>query len=310
MRWATYRHPGSSEDRVGLVVGDQVHGLEPGRSLLDLLGGDGERLAAAGEHARRAPAERMALAAVQVRAPLPRPPSVRDFYAFEQHVAATRRLVGATVDADWYELPVYYFTNPHAVVGPGEEVAIPPGCAELDFELEVAAIIGRPGTNLTPAEAERCVAGYTILNDWSARDLQRREMRQGLGPTKGKDFATSLGPFLVTPDELEPCRAERGFALTMTARVNGKEYSRASWAEIYWSMGEMIAYAARGARIEPGDVIGSGTCGTGCIYELSLAHGGEAYPWLRAGDEVELSVDQLGTLTNRIVSGPPLRPLR
>jgi fumarylacetoacetate (FAA) hydrolase len=141
-----------------------------------------------------------------------------------------------------------------------------------------------------------------VMNDWSARDIQRREMKLNLGPAKGKDFATTLGPFLVTPDELEDAARDKAYDLTMTASVNGREYSRASLADIYWSFGEMIAYASRGTTLRPGDVIGSGTCGTGCILELSLVHGIDEYPWLRVGDEVSLSVDRLGTITNRVVA--------
>lgn len=212
--------------------------------------------------------------------PSPTPQSIRDFYAFEQHVRTARERRGLEMDPDWYQIPVFYFTNPHAVIGPDTEVAIPPGCMELDFELEVAAVVGRGGSDFSVAEAEAAIAGYMIMNDWSARDLQRREMRQGLGPAKGKDFATSLGPWLVTPDELAEVRSGKAFELQMTATVNGREYSRASLATLHWSFGEMLAYASSGARVEAGDIIGSGTCGTGCILELSLVHGSEAYPWL------------------------------
>lgn len=214
------------------------------------------------------------------------------------------------MEPDWYELPVFYFSNRAAILGPGDPIPVPPGCQQLDFELEVGAVVGRGGSDLSPSEAERCIAGFTVLNDWSARDIQAREMKLNLGPAKGKDFATSLGPFLVTPDEIEPCRQAQAHDLTMTATVNGVEYSRASLADIYWSFGEMLAYASRGACVEPGDLIGSGTCGTGCIAELSLTHGSEAYPWLKPGDEVSLTVEHLGTLTNRVVAGRPLIPLR
>ncbi len=310
MYWVTFRAASGGPERVGRVVGDQIYALPPGSALIDLLGDDGETLARAGERARANPADVFRLAAVQLLAPIPRPPTVRDFYAFEQHVRTARARRGLAMHPDWYELPVFYFTNPYAILGPEDDVAVPPGCRELDYELEVAAIVGRAGANLTPAEAETYVAGFTILNDWSARDVQQREMALNLGPVKGKDFATSLGPFLVTPDELAPSRKERAYDLTMTARVNGREYSRASLADVYWSFGEMLAYASRGTHVEPGDVIGSGTCGTGCILELSFTHGAEAYPWLTPGDVVELVVDRLGTLRNRIVEGPPLRPLR
>lgn len=305
MRWATFRSDGSGIDRIGLVVGEQIHALEPGVALVDLLGDDGERLALAGARALRQPIDVLSLGDVHLRPPIPRPPAFRDFYAFEQHVRTARKRRGLEMDPDWYELPVFYFSNPYAFVGPGDDVSVPPGCTALDYELETAAIVGRGGVSLTPAEAESFIAGFTILNDWSARDLQQREMRLGLGPVKGKDFATSLGPFLVTPDELEPSRGEIAYDLTMTARVNGREYSRASLADLYWSFGEMLAYASRGTRIEPGDVVGSGTCGTGCILELSFLHGTDSYPWLKPGDVVELGVDHLGTLKNRVVDRVP-----
>jgi 2-keto-4-pentenoate hydratase/2-oxohepta-3-ene-1,7-dioic acid hydratase in catechol pathway len=310
MRWVTFRRGADGDDRVGLIVDSQVHALPAGETLLGLLGDDGERLAQADERARTNPTDVLSLDSVTLRAPVPLPPTVRDFYAFEQHVRTARQKRGLEMDPDWYELPVFYFSNPYAVGGDGEDVAIPPGSAELDFELEVAAIIGRGGSDLTPEQGEASIAGFCVMNDWSARDVQRREMKLSMGPVKGKDFATTLGPMLVTPDELEDARSGRAYDLTMTATVNGREYSRASLAEIFWSFGEMIAYASRGTRVQTGDVIGSGTCGTGCILELALVHGNEAYPWLREGDEVVLSVDRLGSIRNRVVAGAPLRPLR
>ena len=310
MRWVTFRRGGLGADRVGLVVGSHVHALAQGETLLSLLGDDGERLAAAAQTARDDPADVLSLDDVVLRAPIPLPPTVRDFYAFEQHVKTARKRRGLEMDPDWYELPVFYFSNPYAVGGDDEDIAIPPGSAELDFELEVAVIVGRGGSDLTPQQAEQSIAGFCVMNDWSARDVQRREMKLSMGPVKGKDFATTLGPMLVTPDEISDARSGRAYDLTMTATVNGREYSRASLAEIFWSFGEMISYASRGTRVEPGDVIGSGTCGTGCILELALVHGGDAYPWLQPGDEVVLTVDRLGSLRNRIVAGSPLRELR
>jgi 2-keto-4-pentenoate hydratase/2-oxohepta-3-ene-1,7-dioic acid hydratase in catechol pathway len=302
MRWASFRDD-LGRERVGLVSEMELLALEPGATLLGLLGDDGERLAAAADVARTNPADVLRLDQATLLPPIPRPPSVRDFYAFEQHVKTARERRGLGMDPDWYELPVFYFSNPAAIVGPHDEVAVPPGSAELDFELEVAAVVGRGGSNLDPTSAEQHIAGYCVMNDWSARDLQRREMKLSMGPVKGKDFATTLGPVLTTPDELEPFRGDRAFELTMTASVNGREYSRASLDDIYWSFGEMLAYASRGTRLEPGDVIGSGTCGTGCILELSLVHGEDEYPWLRPGDEVTLEVDQLGRIENRVVAG-------
>lgn len=309
MRWATFT-VGDGVDRVGLVDGDRLFALPPGARLLDLLGDDGERLARAGEQARRDPADVVALKAAVLRPPVPVPPSVRDFSAFEQHVRAARQRRGQEMDPGWYEAPVFYFSNPRALVADGAVVTVPGDSVELDYELEVAAVVGMGGSNLTPSRAGRHLAGYCILNDWSARDLQRREMRLGLGPTKAKDFATSVGPVLVTPDEIADRRCNAGFDLVMTAEVNGREWSRGTLADLYWSFEEMLAYASRHTEVVPGDVLGSGTCGSGCILELSLVHGSETYPWLRPGDHVCLRVDRLGSLSNRLVAGPALPPLR
>jgi 2-keto-4-pentenoate hydratase/2-oxohepta-3-ene-1,7-dioic acid hydratase in catechol pathway len=291
-------------------VEDNLHAVPPGVGLTDLLGDDGELLATTGDRVRSDPAEIFPIGVVRLLAPVPRPPSVRDFYAFEQHVRTARQRRGLEMDPDWYELPVFYFSNPVAITGPFDDVAVPPGSSALDFELEVAAIVGLEGSDLDRDTAERHIAGFCVMNDWSARDIQRREMKLSMGPVKGKDFATTIGPYLVTPDELEPYRKARAFDLAMVARVNGQEYSRASLADIYWSFEEMLAYASRGTTVVPGDVIGSGTCGTGCILELSLVHGEDRYPWLKVGDAVELEVEQLGRIANRVVEGKSLKPLR
>jgi 2-keto-4-pentenoate hydratase/2-oxohepta-3-ene-1,7-dioic acid hydratase in catechol pathway len=309
MRWVTFRD-GEQTERAGLLMDGQVHVLPPGETVLGLLGDDGERLTLAGERARRDPVDVLPLQSLNLLAPIPRPPTVRDFYAFEQHVRTARQRRGLEMDPDWYELPVFYFSNPYAILGPDADVAIAPGSAEMDYELEVAAVVGRSGENLDPAEAESHIAGFCVMNDWSARDIQRREMKLSMGPVKGKDFATSLGPALVTPDELADARKGKAYDLVMTASVNGREYSRASLADIHYSFGEMLAYASRGTRVESGDIIGSGTCGTGCILELSLVHGPEAYPWLEPGDVVELSVQRLGTLRNTVTPAVPFIPLR
>lgn len=309
MRWVTYR-AGRHEGRVGLVVGDSVRGLELGLTLLELLGDDGERMAHAADRAQAEPSEVHPISDVQLLAPIPDPPTVRDFYAFEQHVRVARERRGLGMDPDWYQIPVFYFSNPYAIVGPDVDVPIAPGSVSMDFELEVAAIVGRAGHDLSPDDAEQHIAGFCVMNDWSARDVQRREMQLSMGPVKGKDFATSLGPALVTPDELESARSGKAYDLAMVARVNGREYSRATLAGIYWSFGEMLAYASRGTWVRPGDVIGSGTCGTGCILELSLVHGADQYPWLQPGDVVELEVERLGVLRNRVVEGAPMRALR
>jgi len=250
------------------------------------------------------------LASARLLAPVADPPSVRDFYAFEQHVRTARARRGLDMNPDWYELPVFYFTNPHAIVGPGDPVAAPPRSAELDYELEVACVLGRDAGAAGLDEADRTVAGFMVMNDWSARDVQRREMALSLGPAKGKDFATSLGPWLVTTNEFAPKGLREVPRAAMSARVNGVEYSRADLDGLWWSFAEMLSYAAEGAPARRGDVLGSGTCGTGCILELALVHGSEKYPYLRPGDEVELEVDGLGVLSNPVeeASAPAFTP--
>jgi 2-keto-4-pentenoate hydratase/2-oxohepta-3-ene-1,7-dioic acid hydratase in catechol pathway len=173
MRWVTFRRGPHDGDRVGVVVDAQVHVLPDDVTLLGLLGAG---LAGAGERALRDPVEVVSLAEVTLRAPIPQPPTVRDFYAFEQHVKTARKRRGLEMDPDWYELPVFYFSNPYAVNGDGEPVAVPPGSSEFDFELEVAAVIGRGGSDLTPQQGEDSIAGFCVMNDWSARDIQRREI--------------------------------------------------------------------------------------------------------------------------------------
>jgi fumarylacetoacetate (FAA) hydrolase len=283
------------------VVGNDL--LVPfAREGVEVAGGGAQDALVAAAMARTAPppvADPVALAEVRLLAPVGRPPSVRDFYAFEAHVATARRGRGLEVDPDWYELPVFYFSNPASIVGPDAVVAAPPGCERLDYELEVAAVVGREVADLAAADWRDVVAGFTVLNDWSARDLQAREMRQMLGPAKGKDFATSLGPYLVTPDELPGVETGRPEAV-MVARVDGVERSRGRLADIHHGWGTLLAQAARGTRLVPGDVIGSGTVGTGCILELALTHGPEAEPWLAPGQVVELDVEGLGVLRNTI----------
>lgn len=271
-------------------------------------GGAADALVAAAV-ARAAPApvaDPVPVAEARLLAPVGQPPSVRDFYAFEGHVATARRGRGLDVDPDWYELPVFYFSNPASIVGPADPVAVPQGCVAMDYELEVAVVVGREVVGeaaLGGGAWLDAVAGFCVMNDWSARDLQMREMAHMLGPAKGKDFATSLGPWLVTPDELPDVASGKPRG-AMVARVDGRERSRGELSDIHHGWDAILAHAARGTRLRPGDVIGSGTVGTGCILELSLTHGSEAEPWLTSGQTVELEVDGLGVLTNPIVSGP------
>jgi 2-keto-4-pentenoate hydratase/2-oxohepta-3-ene-1,7-dioic acid hydratase in catechol pathway len=307
MRWVTYA--GGDGERAGLVVDGAIHGLAGGQRLLDLLGDEGQKLSRAAEEAVASPAEVVSLEGASLQAPVPVPPSIRDFMSFEDHVLSSTRASGLEMDPGWYENPVFYFSNPAAVCGPSDPVAVSPGSVEFDFELEIAAIIGLPGSDIAPEEAERHIAGFTIFSDWSARDLQLREMRQLLGPAKGKDSATTMGPMLVTPDELAPFRRDKGYDLKMTAAVNGVPYSSGNWASLYWSFAQMIAYASRGTRLVAGDVIGSGTVGTGCILELGRVHGEDRFPYLQPGDVVTIEVEQLGRIENTVHAGSPVLSL-
>ena len=291
------------EVRVGVVSGEGVHLLDRPVTVLDLLR-SGELLAAGREAMGARP---VALDSVPLLAPL-EPPTVRDFVAFEEHVEGVRRSIDGVggVVPEWYEAPTFYFTNPYAVIGPHDDVPVPPGSSVLDFELEVAAVIGREGRHLSPEQARDHIAGYTIFNDWSARDLQAREMKVNLGPAKGKDTATTLGPWLVTADELEPHRDADGFlALAMTAEVNGRVVGRDLLSNMGWPFEDLIAYASRGTLVRPGDVLGSGTCGNGgCLAELwGRGASREDLPPLRPGDVVTLTVEGIGTIANRVVPG-------
>jgi fumarylacetoacetate (FAA) hydrolase len=244
-------------------------------SLIDWLSGRGR--------SPRGPEHK--LLDVRLLAPVPEPPSVRDFFAFEGHVAAGWRLRGGEIPKAWYEAPTFYFSNPAAIFGPGEPIRRPSGCQLLDFELEIAAVIGGEGE----------IAGFTLLNDWSARDIQVKEMTVGLGPAKGKDFATSLGPWLATPDEL-PFDGE-WLDLEATVSVNDREVARADAQPMYFSWPELVAHAARETRLRAGDVLGSGTLTGGCLLELGPIDG----RWIEPGDDVTLSAPGLGELRTPVL---------
>jgi 2-keto-4-pentenoate hydratase/2-oxohepta-3-ene-1,7-dioic acid hydratase in catechol pathway len=287
--------------RTAVVDGEAVRLLADNVRPLDLLtiAADArDRLVAA-----RTEAE-VELAGARLAAPI-QPASFRDFITFEEHVEGFRD----PVTPEWYEAPQFYFTNPHTVLGPDDPVPVPAGEQRLDYELEVAAVLGRGGSDLTPEQAHACIAGYTIFNDWSARDIQFREMRIGLGPAKGKDFANTIGPWIVTADELEPFRRDDRLHLDMRVSRNGEELGDDSLANMAWSFGEMVAYASRSARVAPGDVLGSGTCGAGCLAELWGRSGTTEPRPVIAGDVVSLAVEGIGTLTSRVVDGVPAVPL-
>ncbi|MBI3468867.1 MAG: fumarylacetoacetate hydrolase family protein [Planctomycetes bacterium] len=231
--------------------------------------------------------------------PVPDPRTFRDFYAFEQHVRAARQKRGLDMIPEWYKFPVFYFSNPTTLRGHNQPVKKPAATRELDFELEIAAIIGRQVQDVSGQAAEHAIFGFTVLNDLSARDLQREEMKCQLGPAKGKDFASAIGPCVVTCDELADRRVGPGrYDLTMIARKNGREISRGNMRDLYWDFTQMIARASQDAPLFPGDLIGSGTVGTGCVLEL----GPEATDgWLEPGDVIELEIEQIGVLRTPIV---------
>jgi fumarylacetoacetate (FAA) hydrolase len=274
MRLVTYRRPDESQG-VGHLHGGLVR-VVAAATMLEWLAGEG----------REETGEELALgSAAELLAPVPEPPSIRDFYAFEGHVAAGWRRRGGDVPEAWYAAPAFYFSNPASVHGPGELVRRPEATRMLDFELEIAAVVGGDGG----------IAGFTLMNDWSARDVQRAEMTVGLGPAKAKDFAVSLGPWLVTPDEL--LYDEGRLQLEATATVNGAELTRTSAAEQHFSWPELLAHAARDTRLRPGDVLGSGTLTGGCLLELGALEGGR---YLEPGDVVAISAEDLGTLETEI----------
>ena len=233
--------------------------------------------------------------------PILAPPSFRDFYAFEQHVGTMWKRRDMEIPEPWYRLPIFYFSNTSEIRGPGEPVWAPRGSEELDYELEVAALIDTPARDLDASRGEEAIGGYLVLNDWSARDLQREETTVRLGPAKGKDFASSIGPWLVTPDELADARSGKAYDLSMTATVNEQETSRGTWASAHFSFGEMIERASADVRLRPGDLLGSGTVGTGCLLEVRDETLGR---YLQPGDSVTLTIDRLGSLTAPVVDRP------
>jgi fumarylacetoacetate (FAA) hydrolase len=272
-------------------------------TTLDDLLARGVRIAALGEIVEGSPGGEQALDAADLAfgPPILQPPSLRDFYAFEGHVKTMWERRGGSVPEAWYRIPIFYFSNVSEIRGPGQPVWSPAASQELDYELEVAALIDTPVHDLAAERGEEAIGGYLVFNDWSARDLQREETAVRLGPAKGKDFASSIGPWLVTPDELADARRGKGYDLAMTATVNGTELSRGTWADAQFSFGEMIARASADVRLRPGDLIGSGTVGTGCLLEVRDEI---LKRYLEPGDEVTLAVDRLGALTTPIVERP------
>lgn len=293
MKFVTYSASGTTA-RPGLFTDEGILPL-PDDSMLELIQAGQDGL----DRARNTPIENLLpLNEARLHAPIPRPPTLRDFYAFEQHVKTANQNRGRDVPENWYKFPVFYFTNPNSIFGPDEEIPYPANSEAIDFELEIAAIIGKPGVDIQPEKAPEHIFGYTIFNDWSARDLQRAEMKVHLGPAKGKDFASSLGPVIATSDEFsEQIEDMPGvYNAPMIARINGEQRSHGNFKDLYWSFGQIISRASASAMLYPGDVIGSGTVGTGCLLELTKGQG----PWLQPGDIIELEIEGIGVLRNTV----------
>jgi 2-keto-4-pentenoate hydratase/2-oxohepta-3-ene-1,7-dioic acid hydratase in catechol pathway len=308
MRFATWDDGGIV---TGGVVGEHgLHALPPEVTVLDLVRAGLPAALEAGLAALSAPP--VPVAEVRLLPPL-EPPTIRDFMVFEEHADGVARSLagGSGVVPEWYAAPAFCFTSPYALIGAHDDVPVPPDARLFDFALEVAAVIGRDGTSLDPDEARDAIFGYTVLNDWSARDVQRREMAVGLGPAKATDAATTLGPWLVTADELERYRDADGFlALDMRVSVNGAEVGRDLLSSMGWPFEELLSYASRGTEVRAGDVLGSGACGNGgSLAELWGRRGELAPPPLQPGAVVEMTVEGIGTIRNRVVPGPELPPV-
>jgi fumarylacetoacetate (FAA) hydrolase len=337
MKLVTFERELNAEQRGGIIVGDAVIDLAPafrwferesgrrseeadvrdryGAGILGFIEHAAEARPAADEIVRRYEAKRTPatvdpdpfarpLASVRLCAPLPRPPSMRDGYAFRQHVETARRNRGLEMIPEFDQFPVFYFTNHQAVIGPGDLRAQRLHLDRLDFELEAAIVVGKRGRNVPASAADALIFGFTIMNDFSARALQMEEMKLSLGPAKGKDFATALGPWLVTIDELaaSATTTPKGttWNLGMRALVNGTQVSEGNVKDMNWTFAEILERASYGATLYPGDVIGSGTCGTGCFLELNGSKITNNQ-WLRPEDTVTLEIDGLGRLENRVV---------
>lgn len=309
----------NGEERLGVLVGHHIldvaaSGISraPADMLSYLRGGEAARTLveqavawfSGADDADRAACS-VAVSDAQIGAPVPHPTSMRDGYAFRQHVEAARRNRGVEMIPEFDEIPIFYFTNHQAVFGPGAIHVQPLHLQQLDFELECAIVIGKKGRNIPASEADTYIAGLMVMNDWSARVLQMQEMKLNLGPAKGKDFATSLGPWLVTLDELADVTTAtpvgNHYDLAMKCVINGQDVSTGNVKDMSWTFAQIIERASYGVTLYPGDVIGSGTCGTGCFLELNGSKVYDPAWWLKPGDVVTCSIDRLGDLENTIV---------
>jgi 2-keto-4-pentenoate hydratase/2-oxohepta-3-ene-1,7-dioic acid hydratase in catechol pathway len=306
MRWVTYASP-TGTTRAGLIFDDLVHGVRTNLSLLGIIEAGNDAMAEIAATAKRDPDEVVPLHEAELKSPL-QPRTIRDGAGFLQHLRNNARVLGNDLDPRFLEYPPFYFGNATAVIGDKDAVEVPYGCEQLDYELEIGAVVGTPGRDISRRDADKHIAGYTIFCDWSARDLHMAE-RGLFAPMKGKDFANTLGPALVTPDELEEFKSDRGYKLTMEAQINGERTSRGTWSEVDWDFDDMITFASRGVTLQPGELLGSGTVPTGCLLE-DFSHDPDNFRgWLKPGDVVSLEVEGIGRITNTIAPGRPVERL-
>ena len=322
MKLVSYLSEG--QDRAGILVDEWVYDLEhlhpdlpQNMSIFLNYWEDFLSMVAGGqmmiEEGKISTGKAVPISDLQLLAPVPFPTSCRDGYAFRQHVEAARRNRKVEMIPEFDQYPIFYFTNHHSIIGPGDVSCMPDHLHKLDFELECAIVICKPGRNIRADDADEYIGGLMIMNDFSARTLQMEEMLLNLGPAKGKDFATAVGPWLVTLDELKAFEKPpkenhvgKSWDLDMRCRVNGVEVSRGNLSDMDWTFAEIIERASYGVDLYPGDIIGSGTVGTGCFLELNgtrkLHNPGYQEQWLQAGDVIEMEISHLGLLSNTIIA--------
>ena len=323
MKLVSYRLNG--QNLLGLYINEKIYNVAEGGKLLgkmgsqtmkELLDGEEKTMNETREIEAKIKEGKLDMPSflwseLKIVSPVPEPTSCRDGYAFRQHVAAARRNRKVDMIEEFDEYPIFYFTNHNALQGSGDVWCMPDHFRQLDFELEAAVVIGKRGRNIRASQADQYIAGYTIMNDFSARQLQMEEMKLNLGPAKGKDFSTAICPYLLTPDELQnfltaPKEDHTGerYNLSMKCHVNGIQVSEGNMAQMDWTFAEIIERCAYGVDIIPGDVIGSGTVGTGCFLELNgtgkLNDANYPVQWLQEGDVIEMTIDGLGCLSNTI----------
>jgi 2-keto-4-pentenoate hydratase/2-oxohepta-3-ene-1,7-dioic acid hydratase in catechol pathway len=298
---ARYEHHGFAH--VGVIKHGQIQSLPTRLDVLEILAlprKDRDLLELQAGRYHRADLDTIRLL------PPVEPRAMRDFVAFEAHIAGMKKSEGGSgeVPKEWYEAPAFLFMNPWSLSGATDDIAMPPDTEAFDFELEIAAVIGKTAKDVCIDEAAEYIAGYTILNDWSARDIQGREMKVGLGPSKGKDFANTLGPWITTPDELAPYRVEGRLSLDMSVAINGTTVGNDNSSNMSWSFEELLVHASRGATVGAGDVLASGTCSSGALAETWSRTGIRTPPPLAVGDLVTMTIGGLGSIENRIVAAP------